>query len=162
MSEVGKTGTAKPPTAWLKSVHYQRHAGYAWHADEKFWISDPGRRDKHGIRAFRADGVPWGEPSWKVDDLVGFYFTGTLKIPVLGEVISPPVFNPDFVQKEGAGEPDAGERWPWVTWFRGIARVDLADAPTLEELDIDPSRMRQRPRLKLDGDEGHRLKYALA
>jgi len=149
-------------TAWLKAVHYIRHSDYQWHPGEEFWISDPGRRDVKGDRVLRSDGEPWGEPSWKVGDVIGMYFTGTLKIPVLAEVIAPPEFEPVFVQLNGGGEPDAGERWPWVTWVRGIARLDLAQAPTLEDLGIEPRVMQRRPKRRLDADEYQRLAQALA
>jgi hypothetical protein len=148
--------------AWLKAVHYTRHSEYAWHPGEDFWISDPGRRNAKGERVVRKDGEPWGEPSWKLNDMIGMYFTGTLKVPVLAEVIAPPEFDPATVQLEGAGEPDAGERWPWVTWVRGISRVALADAPTLDDLGIEARVMQRRPKRRLNAEEYRLLQDALS
>jgi hypothetical protein len=104
-------------------------------ADEETWISDIGRRTAKGERVYRSDGVPWGEPSWTVGDEIGLYFGGTLKVPVLVTVTSPPEFNPELVQREShGGELDAGERWPWVTRVRGLRSVPLSHAPTLDDL----------------------------
>ena len=96
------------------------------------WISDIGRFTLATVtRLYRRDGMPQGEPSWKVDDRAGLYLSGTLRVPILVEVIAPPRLDPDFVQKyNDGGEPDAGERWPWVTEVRGRApRVPLRASP---------------------------------
>jgi hypothetical protein len=148
--------------AWLKAIHY-RHDDWTILPGDDTWISDPGRRDAKGQRVNRADGTPWGQPSWSVGDHIGLYFTGTLKVPVLVEVVAPPTFDPERVQAENdGGEPDAGERWPWRTPVRGVSRTDLAVAPDLHELGIDPELMRRRPKLGLALAQYRRLVRALS
>lgn len=148
-------------TGWLKSLHY-RYDRWGIDPGEHSWISDIGRHDRNGDRVYRRDGTPWGEPSWKVGDRVGLYFSGTLRVPIVVEVIAPPRFDPEFVQAyNDGGEPDAGERWPWVTEVRGLFRVPLAQAPTLDDIGVEHSSVRQRPRLLLSPNQLHALKRAL-
>lgn len=150
------------PTAWLKSLHYHDD-DYTIMPGEETWISDVGRRTPTGARVYRRDGEAWGEPSWKVDDEIGLYYGGTLRVPVLVVVIAPPEFNPQLVQRDSHGqESDAGERWPWVTRVRGVRRKDLNDAPTLDDIGIDHKLMMRRPKLKLSSDEHHRLVQGLS
>jgi hypothetical protein len=107
--------------------------------------------------------VPWGEPSWSVGDEIGLYFGGTLKVPVLVVVTSPPEFNPAFVQAESHGqEADAGERWPWVTHVRGLRSVPLPLAPTLDDLGIGRELVQRRPRFMISADQHHTLVQALS
>ena len=160
-------GGARPPrsdgpTHWIKAVHYHDDE---WTIDpgEGTWISDIGRRDAGGRRVYREDGVPWGEPSWKVGEEVGLYFGGTLKVPVLVAVIAAPEFNPELVQAEAhGGEPDAGERWPWVTRVKGLRAVSLERAPSLDRLGIPHERVQRRPRFTITPDEHARLVEALS
>jgi hypothetical protein len=145
------------PTGWIKSLHYHDD-DYTIHPGEKTWISDIGRRKKDGKRVLRRDGMPWGEPSWKVGDEIGLYYGGTLRVPVFVEVIALPEFNPDRVQEESHGqEADAGERWPWLTPVKGLRRVAVDQGPTLEELGIDSKRMMRRPKIRLNPSEHQRL-----
>jgi hypothetical protein len=154
-------GPASAVTGWLKSLHY-RYDSWTIQPGERTWISDIGRLDANGDRVYRQDGTPWGEPSWKVGDRVGLYFSGTLRVPILVEIIAPPRFDPEFVQKyTDGGEPDAGERWPWVTEVRGLLRVPLLQAPTLDDVGVDHGSVRQRPRLLLNADQLHALEQAL-
>jgi hypothetical protein len=135
-------------TAWLKSLHYDPTDGWTVAPAERSWISDAGRR-KNGRRVYRADGQPWGEPSWAVGDVVALYFGGTYKIPLVVEVFAKPVFDPARVQREGrlslrrAGE---GERWPWLTEVVGVLEKPLAQAPTLSEVGLDPTIVMRRTR----------------
>jgi hypothetical protein len=94
----------------------------------------------------------------KVGDEIGLYYGGTLRVPVLVEVIALPEFNSNRVQKESHGqEPDAGERWPWLTPVKGLRRVAVDQGPTLEKLGIDPKRMMRRPKIRLTPSEHQRL-----
>jgi hypothetical protein len=146
-----------PPVGWLKSVHYH-HDDYTIYPGEETWISDVGRRTADGDRVYRQDGTPWGEPSWKKRDEIGLYYGGTLRVPVVVEVAGPAEFNPGLVQEESHGqEPDAGERWPWVTPVRGLYRTDIGDAPTLKKLQIEHKRMMRRPKIVLTPSEHRRL-----
>jgi hypothetical protein len=148
-------------TGWLKSLHY-RHDGWTIQRGERTWVSDISRHDDEGNRVFRKDGVPWGEPSWKIGDRVGLYFGGTLRVPILVEVIAPPRFDPDFVQEfNDGGEPDAGDRWPWVTEVQGLRAVSLAQAPTLDDIGVDHASLRQRSRLLLTSRQLSALEQAL-
>lgn len=147
---------------WIKCVHYQDD-GWTIEPGERRWISDTGRRDAQGRRVFRQDGVPWGEPSWDVGDQVGLYFGGTLKVPVLVEVTSAPEFNPGFVQAESHGqEADAGERWPWVTWVKGLYSQAPDDAPSLDDLEIPHMKVMRRTRFVLSPAEHRRLVQGLS
>ena len=161
----GRTEDAAEPasavTGWLKSIHF-RHEDWTIQPGEETWISDISRHDRNGNRVYRQDGTEWGEPSWKVGDQVGLYFGGTLRVPVLVEVIAPPRFDEEFVQRyNDGGEPDAGERWPWVTDVRGVARLPLAQAPTLDDIRVEHVSMRRRSRKLLTADQLHRLEQAL-
>lgn len=148
-------------TGWLKSLHH-RHDGWTIQPGAKAWVSDISRHDRTGARVRRKDGTPWGEPSWNVGDRVGLYFAGTFRVPVLVEVIARPRFDPDFVQKYNDGqESDAGERWPWVTEVRGVLAVALAQAPTLDEIDVAHASMRQRSRLLLSPESLRELEKRL-
>jgi hypothetical protein len=54
-----------------------------------------------------------GRPSWKVGEDVGLYYAGIQRVPVLVEIISPPEFNPSFVQTNSPPEDvDGAKRWP--------------------------------------------------
>lgn len=158
------TGTADGLTAvvsWLKSIHY-RHDGWTIRPGERTWISDISRHDKRGHLVYRQDGTPWGEPSWQIGDRVGLYFSGTLRVPIIVEVVASPRFDPAFVQQyNDGGEPDAGERWPWVTEVRGVRALPLVQAPTLDDIGIDHASMRQRSRLRLEPRQSHALGQAL-
>ena len=140
---------------WIKAIHY-KHDGWTIVADEETWVSDAGRIDARGRRVYRADGTPWGEPSWAVGDVAGLYFGGTHRVPVLVEIIAPPEFAPDLVEAQGA-EPGEGERWPWVTLVRGVHDFALAQAPTLADLGVENASMQQRSRLRLSREQRDRL-----
>lgn len=140
----------QPVQGWIKCLHYHDD-GWTIQPGEETWISDIGRIDSRGHRVYRRDGTPWGEPSWKVADQVGLYLGGTLRVPIVVEVIESPEFNPELVQAEAhGGENDAGERWPWVTWVRGLHRAHLDDAPTLDDLRLPHKIVERRARFKID------------
>ena len=147
------------PRRWIKALHYTDD-GWTVEPGAETWISDPGQRDSSGARKYTVAGDPWGRPSWQVGDRVGLYFAGTGRVPVLVEVITSPAFDPELVQRDGR-EPDSGERWPWVTWVRGLLakRVDMA--PSLSQLGIRHESMQQRARLLIDEDIYERLRKAL-
>lgn len=157
----GSNGPTSAFTGWLKAMHY-RHDGWTIQPGQRTWISDISRHDRNGDRVYRQDGTPWGEPSWEIGDQVGLYFGGTLRVPILVEVIASPRFDPDFVQAyNDGGEPDAGERWPWVTEVQGMLAQPLRQAPTLDDIGVDHASMRQRSRLLLSPDQLHALDEAL-
>ena len=148
------------PSTWIKAVHYD---GGGWDElpGDETWLSDPGQRDARGERLYTAAGDPWGRPSWRVGEQVGVYFGGTHRVPVLAEIISPPEFNPGFVQAADWAQEGDGERWPWVTRFRVLKIVEVDAAPTLESLGIETSSMQQRARLLTTPDIHARLVRAL-
>lgn len=61
------------PQAWIKSQYY-RHDGWTIAPGKEHWIGDPGEHDDEGNRIYRKDGVPAGEPRYKVGDTIGVYF----------------------------------------------------------------------------------------
>jgi hypothetical protein len=153
---------AEPASSfWIKALHYHGD-GWTVEPGEETWISDSGRRDAAGKRVYRDDGRPWGEPSWTTGHQIGLYFGGTLRIPVLVEVLAPPEFDPERVQGSHPDDPDAGERWPWVTDVRGLYAVSLDDAPTLEDLGIPHQRVQRRPRFTITPDQHDQLVRALS
>lgn len=142
-------------TGWIKAIHF-KHDGWTIVAGKEAWISDAGRIDAQGRRVYRADGTPWGQPSWVVGDVAGLYFSGTHRVPVLVEIIAPPEFNPELVEVQGV-EPGEGERWPWVTGVRGLHSFALDQAPTLADLGVENASMQQRSRLWLKPEQRDRL-----
>src|SRR3954465_8929044 len=96
----GKRGVrSSGVTGWLKAMYYED--GWTVEPGETKWISDPGQIDGDGQRMIRADGVPWGEPSWSIGDPVGLYFGGTKKVPVLVQVAGKPNFEEELDAREG-------------------------------------------------------------
>src|SRR3954447_20094650 len=142
-------------------MHYHND-GWTISPGEATWISDVGRRKRDGTRVYRKDGTAWGEPSYQLGDEIGLYFGGTLKVPVLVEVIGPPDFNPTKVQAESHGqEPDAGERWPWVTGVRGVLAKPLQDAPSLDDIGVPHEMVMRRPKFTISPTVHGRLSQAL-
>lgn len=83
-------------------------------------------------------------------------------LPVEERVAAASETAPDYVQEHNdGGEPDAGERWPWLTEVRGLLAVPLAQAPTLDDVGVDHDSMRQRSRKLLTADQLHALERAL-
>jgi hypothetical protein len=148
------------PRYWIKGVHYADD-GWMIAPDEVTVISDIGRRNQDGTRAYTADGAPWGRPSWRVGDQVGLYFGGTLRIPALVEVISPPEFNPELIA-ERDGSQEWGERWPWVTHVRGLYAKPLTEAPTLDDLGMSSQQVQRLSRTTIDADLHARIVAALS
>jgi hypothetical protein len=142
---------------WIKSLHY-RDGGWTVAPGEESWISDPGRRDASGERVYRKDGEAAGQPSYRIGDEIGLYFGTTLKVPLVVEVIGSPEFAPDYVQNNSYGEePDAGERWPWLTPVKGLLRTPMDEAPDIDYLDIRGPIMRQLPHFKLSPERYQKL-----
>jgi tetratricopeptide (TPR) repeat protein len=159
---VRKRREAKPagPRYWIKGVHYNDD-GWTVAPGEETWISDIGRRDENGDRVHTADGTPFGRPSWSVGDEIGLYFSGTMRIPVVVEIIAPPEFNPAAVA-ERDGSAEEGERWPWVTHVRGVHSKPLDEAPTLEDLGMSSKAVQRLSRAKIDADLHARIVAALS
>jgi hypothetical protein len=145
------------PQAWIKSQYY-RHDGWAIAPGKEHWIGDPGEHDDDGNRIYRKDGVPAGEPRYKVGDTIGVYFGTTLKVPLIVEVIGPSRFDPKFAQEHNdGGEPDAGERWPWVTPVRGLHEVSLEKASDIDYLGIRGAIMWGRPHFRISPERYQKL-----
>jgi hypothetical protein len=124
------------PHYWIK-VQYDRPTGLRIKPGQRHWISDPGNRDANGKRLHRQDGEPYGKPSYRIGDFIGLYPAPTLKVPTIVEVKSVPHFNPKFVQENAeGGEPDAGEKWPWVTEVEGKFEASIDNAPDIDQLGI--------------------------
>jgi hypothetical protein len=145
------------PQAWIKSQYY-RHDGWTIEPGKEHWIGDPGEHDDHGHRIYRKDGVPAGEPRYKVGDTIGVYFGTTLKVPLIVEVIGTSRFDPEFAQKNSdGGEANAGERWPWVTPVKGLLHVPIDEAPDIDYLGIRGAIQWGRPHFRLSPERYQKL-----
>jgi hypothetical protein len=158
---IGPVPINTAPQAWIKSQYY-RHDGWTIAPGQVHWIGDPGEHDDDGNRIYRKDGVPAGEPRYKVGDTIGVYFGTTLKVPLIVEVIGPSRFDPEFAQEHNdGGEPDAGERWPWVTPVKGLHEVSLERAPDIDYLGIRGAIQWGRPHFRLSPEQYQKLAAAL-
>jgi hypothetical protein len=145
------------PQAWIKSLHY-RDGKWTIAPGQKSWISDPGKRDSQGKRIYRKDKQEAGRPGYKVGDRLCLYFATVMKIPLIVEVTKEPEFAPAYVQKYNDGdEPDAGERWPWLTRVKGLRRVSLYKAPDIDYLGIRGPIAWGQPHFKLSPEEYQKL-----
>jgi hypothetical protein len=149
-------------TAWIKNQYF-RGWEHTIAPGRDGWISDPGQHDGDGKRKYLKDGeTPAGKPSYAIDDLLGLYLGTTLKVPMIVKVIALPEFDVEFVQENSVGrERDAGERWPWVTWVRGVLRVPLENAPDIDYLGIRGQITRGLPHFRITPDQYERLRKAL-
>ncbi|HEV3320333.1 MAG TPA: phospholipase D-like domain-containing protein [Solirubrobacteraceae bacterium] len=145
------------PRVWIKSLHY-RDGGWTIAPGEESWISDPGKRNAEGKRILRKDGEPAGKPGYQVGDEICLYFGTVMKVPLIVEVTRPPKFAPDSVQQKSYGkEPDAGERWPWLTRVKGRHRVPLEKAPDIDYLGIRGPITRGLPHFRLSPESYQKL-----
>jgi hypothetical protein len=150
------------PQAWIKSQYY-RHDGWTIAPGQEHWIGDPGEHDDDGNRIYRKDGVPAGEPRYKVGDPIGVYFGKTLKVPLIVEAIGPSRFDPEFAQKNSdGGEPGAGEQWPWVTPVKGLHEVSLEKAPNIDYLGIRGAIQWGQPHFRLSLERYQKLLAAFS
>jgi hypothetical protein len=155
-----KTSSSSESSSWIKVLYY-RDEGWTVVPGKESWISDPGSRHASGERRYRKDGQPAGKPGYRIGDQLGLYFSTTLKVPLVVEVIGLPEFVPDFVQANSyGGEADAGERWPWMTRVRGLHRLSLDEAPDIDYLDIRGPIMGGPPHFKLTPARHHKLMAA--
>lgn len=145
------------PQAWIKSMHY-RDGKWTIAPGQESWISDPGKHDAQGKRIYRKDREAAGEPSYKVGDQLCLYFGIVMKVPLIVEVTEPPEFAPAYVQEyNDGGEPDAGERWPWLTRVKGLRRVAIEKAPDIDYLGIRGPITRGLPHFRLSPEGYQKL-----
>jgi hypothetical protein len=60
---------------WINALRYYAD-GWTVRPSQELWISDPGQIDDAGERVYRADGQPWGEPTWRLGDWTGSALVG--------------------------------------------------------------------------------------
>jgi phosphatidylserine/phosphatidylglycerophosphate/cardiolipin synthase-like enzyme len=74
-------------------------------------------------------------------------------------VTEAPVFDPALVARE-AGEEDA-QKWAWVTWVEPVAALSLSDAPTLSDIGVASSAVRQHGHIRLSRQQYRRALHAV-
>lgn len=80
-------------------------------------------------------------------DLLVYYAAGRRRLPAIVEVTG------DEVQ-ESRGHPRYSKRWPWRMEVRPrLVAPDLERAPSLNDVDIDPLRVRRQSHILLDTEE---------
>jgi hypothetical protein len=107
---------------WLKLMHRFR-------GGDQRSVGDPHR--------LSVDGEPLMRPTYEAGDLALIYVAGTYRCPAVVEIVAPAAFEP------------RERRWGWVTPVRVIAEVDVADAPTLEEIGVPRISVGRQSRLRL-------------
>jgi hypothetical protein len=136
---------------WLKTLHDrpERRSTAYWTSQD--WISDP-----HFMRG----GKPKLRPSYRINDLILIYLSGTRRCPVIARVEEAAVFDPGRVNREArAGD---GERWGWLTEIEVLGFCQVDEAPTLDSVGIDSRSMRRRSRLKLTSAQYGAAERAIA
>jgi hypothetical protein len=116
---LGDESLAAKRQYWIKA-NYHRHnedgRGW-WH---RGWISDAKRA------------------SYKVDDLILLYlgakFDGPRRAPTIVRVKEECEFNPDFVARNG--DPEAQDRWPFVTRVECVFEVPVERGLPLHAIDV--------------------------
>jgi hypothetical protein len=119
---------------WLKVMHRFRGGAQAT-------VGDPHR--------LGSDGEPTMRPAYEVGDLALVYLAGTYRCTAVAEIAGPPEFD--------AEQP----RWGWRTPVRVLARVPLADAPTLEEVGVPRVSVGRQSRLRLTPEQFSRGRLAI-
>jgi hypothetical protein len=85
-----------------------------------------------------ADGEPLMRPAYEPGDLALIYVAGTYRCPAVVEIVAGAAYDPRM------------RRWGWVTPVRVVAEVvDVADAPTLEEIGVPRVSVGRQSRLRL-------------
>ncbi len=121
---------------WLKAMHGGTRDGEWWR--DLTWMSTPHR--------FSASGEPVGRPSIGRGCRVVLYVAGTKRCPAVYEVTS----DPEFVKPE-ATNPDAADlsRWGWRFLVEPVVACALHDAPTLTEIGVAHTSVRQASHIRL-------------
>ena len=118
---------------WLKVMHRFRGAAHRF-------VGDPHRLGGYG--------EPLMRPAYEPGDLALVYVAGSYRCPAAIEIVAPPAFDPELMERLGG--PGAGRRWGWLTEVRLVAEVgDIEDAPTLEEIGVPRVSVGRQSRLRL-------------
>lgn len=128
---------------WLKIMYGNEELRRASAWKDMTWISD--------AHTFR-NGKPSRRPSYATGDhLVAYLSQDTLKgCPAVLRVVDEPRYDPDLVAKESPGDED---RWAWVTPTEPIAAVDLARAPSLDEIGVAGRSTYQQGHIRLTPEQ---------
>ena len=139
---------------WLKIMHHrpERAKPSSWQG--KFWISDV-----HRLRPI--DGLPLLRPSYRVGDRLVIYLSreGRRACPAVVRVTRTAEYEPERVRR--SGWPGDDGHWGWVTEVIGERAIALADAPTLEDLGIAASSVRQHSHIRLSHTQFRRALLAM-
>jgi hypothetical protein len=136
---------------WLKTLHDRSERRSTAYWERQDWISDP-----HFMRG----GEPKLRPSYRIDDLILIYVSGTRRCPVIARVQEAAVYDPSRVNREArAGD---GGRWGWLTEIEVLDFCGIDEAPTLDAVGVDSRSMRRRSRLKLTLEQYGAAERAIA
>jgi len=125
---------------WLKMVYdSEERRGSEWWTRQK-WLSD-----RHLLREGKR---PILQPTYREGDLLVLYVVGR-GCPAIVEVTRPAEFEPERVRNDPGSRPDDWRRWGWVTRMDCRHSVPLDEAPTLGEIEVAPSSVKRRGRIRL-------------
>jgi PLD-like domain len=104
---------------WVKANYYRRNAdGRGWW--HRGWISD------------------WRKASYRKGDLILLYlgaaYEGPRCCPAIVRVIKEPRLDPDFVAENG--DPEAQDRWPFVTEIECVFETPIENGVPLDAFDV--------------------------
>jgi hypothetical protein len=139
---------------WLKIMHHrpERESENNWRGN--FWISDV-----HRLRP--SDGAPLLKPNYRLGDRLVIYLSreGRRACPAIVRVTGLPRYDPDTVRREG--RPDDYKSWSWVTEVEGERVVSMDKAPTLADIGIKASSIRQHSRIRMNHRQFQRALAAI-
>lgn len=138
---------------WLKIMYDERGRSSASHWSDGRWVSD-----RH---TFSADGRALGRPTYEIGDHLVAYVSGTRRsaCPAILKVTAEPVLDPERVRREA--QPGDEERWAWLTEVETVRATDLATTPTLSEIGVASSSVRQHGHIRLTPEQYRRAYEAL-
>ena len=122
------------PWAWLKAV------GAAGSPLKRDWRAE----DEHLLWYCWFSKHP---RSLQEGDLLVYYAAQWMRLPAIMELIS------DEVLDDHAGHPVHGKRWRYKMEVRPLVVLPMGDAPTLDDVGIDPLRVRRQSHIKLTREE---------
>lgn len=127
---------------WLKIMHYRPERAPASRWKGNFWISDV-----HRLRP--SDSAPLMRPTYAIGDRLVIYLSreGRKACPAIVRVTAKPEYDPELVAREA--RPGDEEHWAWVTEVVGERAIDLEFGPTLSDIGVASSSVRQHSHIVL-------------
>ena len=115
----------------------------------KGWLEDPVWRERLSSVVF-----PKNPRSLAKGSRLAYYAAGTRKFCAVVEVI-------DDEPKKTVGEN--ADRWPWTLRVRPLVAIPVDEhAPTLEQVEFDPLRVRRQSHVRVTNDEFNGIVDAIA